>query len=379
MLQARGNQPSRNSGGGLIRPLATIDSGLLLIHGPADDETTVVDSGFFQPGEDVLQTAKRSRSLHLNVIDRLWQLDQWPDAMGTLARASASCPRRMKEAAMGKRTIVITGASDGIGAAAARRLSQGGDSVVVVGRSPQKTAAVANELGADFFVTDFMELAQVRELAAKLLERYPVIDILANNAGGLMGSKRVLTVDGHEKTFQVNHLAPFLLTTLLIDRLIASNARVLNTSSVGNKTLGNLDINDLDAASGYKAMRAYGTSKLENILFTRELHRRYHDQGITTAAFHPGNVASNFSSESDSRVARLIYGTPLKRILLITPEKGAGELVWLATSVPGSDWESGQYYDKHKPGAVNKQAEDPQLAVQLWERSAALVAPNVDV
>jgi NAD(P)-dependent dehydrogenase (short-subunit alcohol dehydrogenase family) len=276
---------------------------------------------------------------------------------------------------MSGRTIVITGASDGVGAAAARRLVKAGDAVVVVGRSPQKTAAVAGELGADSFVADFADLAQVRALADQLLERYPVIDILANNAGGLFAGTREVTVDGHEKTFQVNHLAPFLLTTRLLDRLIASRASVLNTSSVGNKFLGRVDIDDLDAANGFKAMRAYGTSKLENILFTRELHRRYHDQGITTAAFHPGNVASNFSSESDNPLSKLIYRTPLKRIVLISPEKGSDELVWLATGTPGRDWQSGQYYDKHKPGAVNKQADDPQLAVQLWERSEAMIAP----
>jgi NAD(P)-dependent dehydrogenase (short-subunit alcohol dehydrogenase family) len=278
---------------------------------------------------------------------------------------------------MSGRTIVITGASDGVGAAAARRLSEAGDSVVVVGRSPQKTAAVAKQLGADSFVADFADLAQVRQLADQLLERYPVIDILANNAGGLMSNERQVTVDGHEKTFQVNHLAPFLLTRLLMDRLLESSARVLNTSSIGNKFLGKVDIDDLDLANGYKAMRAYGTSKLENILFTQELHRRFHDQGLTAAAFHPGNVASNFSSESENLLSKAIYRTPLKRIILISPEKGSDELVWLATSTPGTDWQSGQYYDKHKPGAVNKQAHDPQLAVQLWERSEAMTAALV--
>ena len=149
---------------------------------------------------------------------------------------------------MPERTIVITGASDGIGASAARTFARQGERVVVVGRSAEKTEAVANEIGADFFVSDFADLAQVRTLAAQLKEKYPRIDVLANNAGGIMGP-RELTVDGHEKTFQVNHLAPFLLTTELIDVLTASQATVINTSSVANSLFGKLDIDDLDAAT----------------------------------------------------------------------------------------------------------------------------------
>ncbi|WP_261569247.1 SDR family NAD(P)-dependent oxidoreductase [Frankia gtarii] len=275
---------------------------------------------------------------------------------------------------MAGRTIVITGASDGIGAAAARRLSLAGESVVIVGRSPQKTAAVAAELGADHLLADFADLAQVRALADELRKRYPTIDVLANNAGGVMSRERQLTVDGHELTFQVNHLAPFLLTTLLLDRLVESRARVLNTSSIGNKLLGNVDIDDLDAERTFRASKAYGDAKLENILFTRELHRRYHERGISTAAFHPGAVASNFSSGSGSPVMRALYGSPLKHVFLISPDKGSDQLVWLATSKPGSDWQSGQYYVKRKIGSANKQADDADLARQLWERSEAMIA-----
>jgi NAD(P)-dependent dehydrogenase (short-subunit alcohol dehydrogenase family) len=155
------------------------------------------------------------------------------------------------------RTIVITGASDGIGAAAARALSAAGERVVVVGRSETKTKAVATELAADYFVADFADLSQVRTLAAALREKYPRIDVLANNAGGIMG-RRELTVDGHEKTFQVNHLAPFLLTTLLMDVLANSGARVINTSSVANRIFARLDIEDLDAGKAYATNRAYG-------------------------------------------------------------------------------------------------------------------------
>lgn len=269
------------------------------------------------------------------------------------------------------RTIIITGASDGIGAAAARELTLGGDRVVIVGRSPSKTEAVAAELGADFFVADFADLEQVRALAAQLLERYPRIDVLANNAGGIMGA-RESTVDGHEKTFQVNHLAPFLLTTLLIDRLVESQASVIQTSSAANSLFGKIDLDDLDAEKKYSANKAYGDAKLANILFTMELHRRYHDQGISTAAFHPGVVATSFSTSSTS-IMRLVYKTPLKRFLL-SPEQGADTLVWLATTRPGTDWASGRYYEKRSITGANRQAYDPELAAGLWERSEAMVS-----
>ena len=274
------------------------------------------------------------------------------------------------QSAQSGRTIVITGGSDGIGAAAARALSRAGASVVIVGRSAAKTAAVAAPLGADSFTADFGSLDEVRALAATLLERYPRIDVLANNAGGIMG-KRELTVDGHEMTFQVNHLAPFLLTTLLTDRLLESNARVINTASVANSVYARFDIDDLDANAKYSPNRAYGNAKLANILFTRELHHRYHEQGISTAAFHPGVVATSFSSNSTS-VMRFIYQTPLKR-MLITPEQGADTLVWLA-SAPLNEWISGEYYDKRLVAKANKLAYDPALAAALWERSAAMVA-----
>jgi NAD(P)-dependent dehydrogenase (short-subunit alcohol dehydrogenase family) len=273
------------------------------------------------------------------------------------------------------RTIVITGASDGLGAAAAKRLSRSGENVVVVGRSPQKTKAVATELGADFMLADFAELAQVRALAEELLARYPRIDVLANNAGGFMGEREV-TVDGHEKTFQVNHLAPFLLTTVLLDRLIESQASVLNTSSMGNRLFGHVNIDDLNAERGYRARKAYGDAKLENILFTKELDRRYHAAGISTAAFHPGSVAFNFVSESGSRMIRMVYHTPLKHLSLNSPEKGSDLLVWLACATPGEDWTSGEYYSGHSIAKANKQAYDAELARELWDRSAAMIATN---
>lgn len=266
------------------------------------------------------------------------------------------------------RTIVITGASDGIGAAAARRLHADGHRVVVVGRSPEKTRAVAAELGVEHHVADFARLDEVRALASRLagLER---IDVLANNAGGLFGDHS-LTVDGFEKTLQVNHLAPFLLTHLLLDRLVADGGAVVNTSSMAARS-GRIDLDDLGGRAGHTPMRAYGASKLANVLHARELHRRYNGRGLAAASFHPGGVATNFASDSTSGM-RFVYHTPLRH-LLTSPEKGAETLVWLAEGAPGRDWRSGEYYEKKRVARTNPLGYDDSLARTLWERTAELL------
>jgi NAD(P)-dependent dehydrogenase (short-subunit alcohol dehydrogenase family) len=274
------------------------------------------------------------------------------------------------------KAIVITGASDGIGAAAARQLHEDGNQVVVVGRSPRKTEAVARQIGADYFLADFSKLDDVRRLAADLDRAYPRIDVLANNAGGIFGD-RAKTIDGFERTFQINHLAPFLLTSLLLEKLVRSRAAVIQTSSSGARLFGKLAIDDLDHDRDFTPQLAYGTAKLENILFTRELHRRYNAQGISAAAFHPGAVATSFATESDSFMKR-IYSSRLGRAFMTTPEKGAGQMVWLAESVPGGDWVSGTYYVKRKPAKRNNpQALDADLAARLWDRSEQLLGQKV--
>jgi NAD(P)-dependent dehydrogenase (short-subunit alcohol dehydrogenase family) len=269
------------------------------------------------------------------------------------------------------RTIVITGASDGIGAAAARLLSAAGHRVAVVGRSPEKTARIAREVGGDHFVADFTRLADVRRLAAELDDAYPRIDVLANNAGGILGD-RTKTVDGHERTFQVNHLAPFLLTGLLLDKLLASRASVIQTSSAGARLFGHLDVDDLDHDRNFTPHRAYGTAKLENILFTTELHRRFHDRGLSSAAFHPGVVATSFGAESTSFL-RPLYQNRIGKLILATPERGATQLVRFARTEPGVGWQSGAYYERGRIARrVNPQARDADLARRLWDRSAEL-------
>jgi NAD(P)-dependent dehydrogenase (short-subunit alcohol dehydrogenase family) len=279
------------------------------------------------------------------------------------------------------KVVVITGASDGIGAAAARRLHANGHTVVVVGRSAEKTSAVAEELGVDSHVADFARLDDVERLAGRLRDAYPRIDVLANNAGGVFGT-RTKTVDGFEKTFQVNHLAPFLLTRRLLDTLIASRASVLQTSSTVRFTK-EIHLDDLDHDRDYHPVHAYGASKLENILFTTELHRRYHASGLSAASFYPGNVVTNFASDTTSRVMRTVRFLATKPLLprlmgLSTPDQGADQIVWLAEGRPGTDWQSGAYYYKRKAVAPrNAQAVDAGLARALWERSEELLADRL--
>lgn len=273
---------------------------------------------------------------------------------------------------MTAKTIVLTGASDGIGAAASRTLVADGHTVVLVGRSVEKTAALAGELGAEHFTADFADLSQVGALAEELKRAHPRIDVLVNNAGGIFGD-RTKTVDGFEKTLQVNHLAPFLLTNLLLDTLIASRASVVNTSSAAARLFGSIDVDDLNNERGYSPNKAYGDAKLSNILFTKELQRRFGRRGLSAVAFHPGVVRTSFASDTTS-LMRFLYQTPLARLLgLLSPEQGARPLVWLAEGEPGTDWMPGEYYEKQKVAATNPQALDEQLAAELWRRSAEYV------
>jgi NAD(P)-dependent dehydrogenase (short-subunit alcohol dehydrogenase family) len=270
------------------------------------------------------------------------------------------------------KTIVITGASDGIGAAAARTLKASGHNVVVVGRDPDKTKSIATEISAPFEIADFSDLAQVAKLAASLNNKYEAIDALANNAGVMFGTF-AKTVDGFERTFQVNHLAPFLLTHLLHGKLVASKATVVNTSSMTNLMWGKLDLTDLNNVNNYDEKRAYGTAKLCNILFTKELDRRYRSTGISAVAFHPGVVSTNFASDPLSAFHQVYHSDGKPTLPMITPDAGADQLIWIAEGTAGADWQLGEYYDLRKPGATHEQANDADLAVKLWEQSTKLL------
>ncbi|MDN5581430.1 MULTISPECIES: SDR family NAD(P)-dependent oxidoreductase [unclassified Corynebacterium] len=268
------------------------------------------------------------------------------------------------------RTIVITGASDGIGAAAARHLAASGHRVVLVGRSPEKTRALADELDAPYHLADFQHLDQVRDLASDLLDAYPRIDVLANNAGGIFSQDT--TQDGYDKTFQVNHLAPFLLTNLLLERLRESHATVIQTASIAARLFGDLDLSDLDNSGKWSANKAYGDAKLENILFTGELDRRFGDE-VNAVAFHPGVVSTSFASDTSS-LMKIVYHLPVvSKLLMTSPEDSARLLVDLALGEPGTDFTPGGYHERGKLATkVNPQVHDAALAEGLWERSAEL-------
>lgn len=275
---------------------------------------------------------------------------------------------------MTPKTIVLTGASDGIGAASARQLAASGHRLILVGRSPEKTRAVAADTGAEWFTADFSRLDDVRELATKIADAVGDggIDVLANNAGGIFGDQTP-TVDGFEKTLQVNHLAPFLLTNLLLPSLRTGRAAIINTSSVAHRLFGRIDIDDLDNRKNFSANRAYGDAKLANVLFTKSLHTKFHGEGLTSVAFHPGTVQTNFASDSNT-LMRFVYRTPLKRLLLISSEKGGSTLSWFVEGTPDETWISGEYYDERVlTRRVNPRIEDAALAEALWRKSAELV------
>lgn len=275
---------------------------------------------------------------------------------------------------MSAKTIILTGASDGIGAAAARQLADSPHRLLLVGRSVEKTRAVAEETGSEWFTADFARLDDVRTLAARIADAVgdTGIDVLANNAGGIFGD-RTPTVDGFEKTMQVNHLAPFLLTNLLLPALLRAGGAVINTSSVAHRLFGHIDVDDLDNARRFSPNKAYGDAKLANVLFAESLHERFHAQGLSAVAFHPGTVQTNFASDSSS-IMRLVYRTPLRRLLLIGPDKGGATLRWFIEGTPGETWISGAYYDERVlTSRVNPQVHDTALAEALWQRSAELV------
>ncbi len=267
------------------------------------------------------------------------------------------------------KTIVITGASSGVGAAAARRLAAEGATVVLVGRNAQRLDAVADPLGAERHVADFAQLSDIHALAGEL-NKLDRIDVLANNAGGIL-SERTLTEDGFEATLQINHLAPFLLTRLLMPKLIASGASIINTSSAA-QSMGRFDLADLQLEKKWTNWRAYGNAKLANVLFTRALHKHHVLDGVYSAAFHPGVVATAFGDGAGGVTARF-YHSRLSGRFMVSPEEGADTLVWLAQRTPPRDWTSGEFYTKRVVRRPNKQARDAGFVDAFYQRSIHLV------
>lgn len=265
---------------------------------------------------------------------------------------------------MGKLNIVITGASDGIGKAAAKKLKDLGHNVVIVGRSAEKTQKAAQELGVPYHLADYSKLSDVVRLAEEL-KTHDKIDVLCNNAGGAQG-ERIVTEDGFEKTFQVNVLGGFVLTNLLIDKLIDCRAKVIQTASIAANLFGaDFKGDDFNNENNYAPFRAYGYAKLEDILFTRELDRRFKDKGIKAVAFEPGVVRTNFASESKGFV-KFCYHSPLKYLFTISPEKSAERLIKLALGAPDKDFICGEVYSKDKIMKLKYQ-DTNNAAARLWD------------
>lgn len=271
----------------------------------------------------------------------------------------------------GVKTIVLTGASDGIGAAAAKQLCRLGHRVIIVGRTKEKTERVARELNVPCHLADYTRLSDVVRLAEEL-GRYERIDALANNAGGAFRG-RTLTEDGFEKTFQVNLLAEFLLTNLLLGKLCRCGATVIQTSSIASNLFGRrLDLSDLQNETDYSPQKAYGEAKLGDILFTRELQRRYSGAGLNAVAFEPGVVRTNFASESVPFV-NFCYHSPLKYLFTISPERSAGRLTALAEGTAGTDFLGGEVYSGKKPYRLKFRDPDGFAAAELWERCEEMI------
>ncbi len=282
------------------------------------------------------------------------------------------------------RRVVITGATGGIGLAAARELARRGALLTLVARSAARGDAAAAAVRAaardggevEVLHADLGVQASVRRLAAEVLARHPRVDVLVNNAGAIHASRR-LTEDGIELTWAVNHLAPFLLTALLLERLVESApARVVTTSSDAHRG-ARIPFGDLSAERGVGAagFRRYGQTKLANILFTAELARRLEGPGVTATCFHPGFVASGFNRNNG---ALMRVGMTLARPFARSPERGAETLVWLVSS-PEAERGSGGYFVDRRRREPSAAARDAEAARRLWELSEAQTHQEVGV
>ncbi|AQA13792.1 SDR family NAD(P)-dependent oxidoreductase [Streptomyces solisilvae] len=264
-------------------------------------------------------------------------------------------------------TAVVTGASSGVGAAAARRMAAMGASVVVVGRAVTRTRAVADEVGGTALPADFARFSEVRELAQHLMSRVPRIDILVNNAG-IVSPKRKTTSDGHELTVQVNFLSPFLLTSLLWEKLLqAPSALVINTSSSLYR-FGKLNPDDLDQnRSRYGQMRSYNASKLASVVHAAEINRRAPDT-MTAVAFHPGTVRSGL--DRDSALVTAAKASLIGRRLTRSPEEGAEPIIRIATTDRSKLRDV--FYNRLEPEPLRTPATDADLGARLWQRAHEL-------
>ena len=272
------------------------------------------------------------------------------------------------------KTVVITGGASGIGEVAAEALARMGARIVLVARNKSRAGATLARLRRSgpgiahcVYFADLTRLAEMKRVAAEIANREPAIDILINNAGALFGTRR-LTEDGLEYTFALNHMSYFVVTEGLRERLLASGgARIINTASEAHQG-ATLDFDDLQSAKSFRAMRAYGRSKLCNILFTRQLARSLQGTGVTANCLRPGFVATRFADESGGLISRM---PRLAKFFAISPAEGAQTIIYLASS-PEVANVTGKYFYKCRPTTPSAPALDDRAALALWERSAVL-------
>jgi retinol dehydrogenase-14 len=274
------------------------------------------------------------------------------------------------------KTVLITGGTNGLGLESAAVLAGQGARVIITGRDPQRVTkaigVIKDRSGATAgsYLCDFSSLTGVTRLADDVLRDVPRLDVLINNAGCVF-ARRTLTKDGHEATFGVNHLAPFLLTQRLLPRLIESAPARIITVASGRHFKGTMDFDDIGFAKGYQILRAYARSKLANVLFASEQARRLAGTGVTSNSLHPGRVATNIWSNAPA------WTKPLIRFWLsrtfITVEEGAAPVIALATRPDLVDV-TGQYFDRFDAAPPARLAQDRHLAARLWRESERMVA-----
>ncbi len=277
------------------------------------------------------------------------------------------------------KTVLVTGATSGIGKATALGLAAMGARVAITGRDRDRTLDTAREIRAtsggpvDMFVADLSSQSEVRRLAAEFAQEVGRLDVLVNNVGGYWNTRH-LTADGLERTFALNHLAPFLLTNLLLDQL-QPMGRVVTVSS-NAQAMGRIDFEDLQGSESYSGARAYNQSKLANVLFTYELARRLHGTSVTANALHPGVVSTAFGAEDPATAQRLLV--PFIRPFMKSPAEGAATSIYLA-SASDIGRTTGRYFTNSKVKESSRRSHDEAAAARLWQVSAELVGLPVAV
>jgi retinol dehydrogenase 14 len=283
-----------------------------------------------------------------------------------------SAMTRIHRGPMTGRTVLVTGATGGIGKATASGLAALGAHLAITGRDPGRAEAAAREIRAagggrvDVFVADLSSQSEVRRLAAEVLQRLPRLDVLVNNVGGYWNTRHV-TADGLERTFALNHLAPFLLTDLLLDRLIQSSpARVVTVASHAHR-MGRIDFDDLQGERSYSGSRAYDQSKVANVLFAYELARRLRGTRVTSNAVHPGMVDTSFGAEDHGGTQRLLV--PFIRPFMKSPARGAATSIHVASD-PDLEQVTGRYFANSTPKKSSEASYDQAVAARLWQVSS---------